>query len=128
VEGHAVRTRLDEVLNVALGLLDHEVDVEHGGRWERLAQRGDDHRAEGDRRDEVPVHDVAVDEPRAGGHDLLDLRREPGEVRAEDAGGHPDQTGHSIEAPQLTQVMLAVEDMRTMVECSLQSGQTERSS
>jgi len=36
--------------------------------------------------------------------------------------------GSSIESPQLWQVIVAVEDMRTMVECSPQLGQTERSS
>src|SRR3712207_8052824 len=52
----------------SLRALDHQVDVEHRGGRQRLAQRGDDHRAERDRRDEVAVHHVAVDEPRPGLH------------------------------------------------------------
>jgi hypothetical protein len=36
--------------------------------------------------------------------------------------------GISIESPQLLQVTVAVEDIRTMVECSPQLGHTERSS
>jgi hypothetical protein len=36
--------------------------------------------------------------------------------------------GISIESPQLWQVTVAVEDIRTIVECSPQFGHTERSS
>ena len=125
-----VGARLDEVGDVALGPLDHQVDVEDGLGRQRLAQRADDDRAEGDRRDEVAVHHVAVDEPRAGGHDLLDLRGQPREVGAEDRGrdAAARSDGHSIDPPQCTQVTIAVLDIRTIVECSPQSGHTERSS
>jgi hypothetical protein len=132
VDRDVVRPRLDEVGDVPFGPFDHEVHVEHGLGRQRLAQRGDDHRPEGDRRDEVAVHHVAVDQPRACGHDLLDLRSEPGEVGGEDARGDACEpfahTGHSIDPPQCTHVMFAVSDMRTIVECSPQSGHTERSS
>ncbi len=40
--------------------------------------------AEGDRRHEVTVHHVDVDDPRAGRQHLVDLRAEFGEVRRED--------------------------------------------
>ena len=36
--------------------------------------------------------------------------------------------GSSIESPQLWHVVVAVEDIRTIVECSPQFGHTERSS
>jgi hypothetical protein len=36
--------------------------------------------------------------------------------------------GSSMEPPQLRHSVVAVEDMRTIVECSPHSGQTERSS
>jgi hypothetical protein len=45
VEGHVVRRRPDELLDVALGPLDHEVDVEDRLGGQRLAQRADDDRA-----------------------------------------------------------------------------------
>ena len=54
----------------------------------------------------MAVHDVAVDDARAGGHDLLDLRGEPREVGREDARRDAGQTGHSIDPPQLTQAMI----------------------
>jgi hypothetical protein len=36
--------------------------------------------------------------------------------------------GSSIDPPQALQTVVAVEDIRTIVECSPQSGQTDRSS
>jgi hypothetical protein len=36
--------------------------------------------------------------------------------------------GSSMESPQLWQVTVAVDDIRTMVECSPQFGHTDRSS
>jgi len=87
----------------------------------------DDDRAHGDRRHEVTVHDVDVDDLGAGGEDRADLLAEPCEVGAEDRR-RDRHMGSSIESPQLWQVTVAVEDMRTMVECSPQLGQTERSS
>jgi hypothetical protein len=73
----------------------------------------------------VAVHDVAVDDARAGGHHLLHLGAEAREVRGQDRRGY---TSHSIEPPQCTHLVIAVVDIRTMVECSPQSGQTDRSS
>ncbi len=81
-----VGARLGELGHVALGTLDHEMHVEVGLVGKRLAQRGDDHRAERDRRNEVAVHDVAVDDARAGVHDLAHLDGEVGEVGGQDRG------------------------------------------
>jgi hypothetical protein len=66
-----------------------------------------------------------VDDAGTRGHDLLDLRGEAGEVRREDARRY---TSHSMDPPQWTQRVIEVLDIRTIVECSPQSGQTERSS
>jgi hypothetical protein len=131
VERDVVGAGLEELGNDALGPVDHEVHVEDGLGRQRLAQGRDDERAERDRRDEVPVHHVAVDEPRPGGHDLLDLRGQAREVGREDRRRDAGQTGHSIDAPQWTQVVVpevTLLAMRTIVACSPQSGHTERSS
>ena len=123
--------------DVALGALDHEVHVEVRVVGQRLAQRGDDHRAEGDRRDEVAVHDVAVDDAAARVHDLAHLGGEIGEVGRQDRrrdmtfgeyGQGASQISRSIEAEHALQDRIAVFDMRTIVECSPQSGHSEHSS
>ena len=87
VDRDPVGAGLGELGDVALRALDHEVHVEVGLVGQRLAQRGDDHRAERDRRDEVAVHDVAVDDARARVHDLAHLRGEVGEVGGQDRRG-----------------------------------------
>ena len=113
--------------DVALGALDHQVDVEQdvevaqrrptaGGPIESV-------------RHEVAVHDVDVDDLGAGVDDLLHLLAQAAEVGGQDRGGDAaPHTSTSIEPPQLLQVRMAVLDMRTIVECSPQSGHTERSS
>ena len=76
---------LGERVDLALGPLDHQVHVEHRtGAVDALAQRRDDDRPHRDRRDEVAVHDVDVDDPRAGVEHLLHLRAEAREVGGED--------------------------------------------
>jgi hypothetical protein len=77
----------------------------------------------------VAVHDVDVDHLRAGGDHVAHLLVEAPEVRREDRRGDAARhTSTSIEPPQWLQIVVAVLDMRTIVECSPQSGQTERSS
>ena len=95
---------LGEGLHVALGPLDHQVDVEDRLRAvDLLGERLDHERAHRDRRDEVAVHDVDVDDGGAGVQHDLHLLAEAGEVRAEDRrrdarpGRH---TGTSIGDPQ----------------------------
>jgi hypothetical protein len=66
-----------------------------------------------------------VDDPRAGVHDLLDLVGQPREVGTEDGRRY---TSHNMDPPQWTQRVIEVLDIRTIVECSPQSGQTDRSS
>ena len=115
-----------EVLHVALGALDHQMDVEQDVE---VAQRRHGLRAHRQRRDEVAVHDVDVDDLGAGVDDRLHLLAQAAEVGGQDRGG--DAAPHistSIEPSQWLQVRMAVLDMRTMVECSPQSGHTERSS
>jgi hypothetical protein len=92
----------------------------------------------------VPVHDVDVDDPGAGVEHFANLLAQPAEVGGENRGSHVDPAqqvgghpigrgGHahiaiSMLSPQLLHFMIAVEDMRTIVECSPQLGQTDASS
>ena len=92
-----------------------------------VAQRVDDDRAHGDRRDEVPVHHVDVDDLDPGLEHGGDLLAEPCEVGAEDRR-RDRHMGSSMLSPQLWHVVVAVEDIRTIVECEPQFGHTERSS
>ena len=107
------------------GLLDHQVAVEDAARGVDLfADRLHDHRADRDRRDEVAVHHVDVDHPRARVHHGLDLLAQPRIVGRQDRrldllgadqlpgihglqhGKSRRQTGFSIEPPQRTHVHL----------------------
>jgi hypothetical protein len=135
VERDAGRAGLRELGDLALRPVDHEVDVDVDRVADVLAQRGEHERADGDRRDELAVHDVEVDDGGTGGDHLVDLRAEAGEVGRQDRRCDADFVGHSVPQtsismlpPQALQLMIAVDDMRMMVECSPQSGQTERSS
>jgi hypothetical protein len=104
----------------------------------------------------MAVHDVDVDQPRAGRHNLADLLTEAREVGREDrrrdtttdegvvrggevrrlvwGGFHAQvalsgsQTGFSIEWPQCWQSRSSEALMRTIVWCSPQSGHCETSS
>ncbi len=72
VHGDRVRAGVGEVLDVALGALDHQVHVEHPAASCTCSRSaftisGPDR----DRRHEVAVHHVHVDHPRAGVHHLL---------------------------------------------------------
>jgi hypothetical protein len=103
-----------------------------------IRDRGDDQRPDGDRGDEVAVHDVDVDHVRAGVHHLGHLPAEAGEVGRQDRGRDADvvreltagrrHSWRSMLAPQWLQLSIAVLDMRTMVECSPQLGHSETSS
>jgi hypothetical protein len=130
VDRDAVRAGVDELLDLALGPLDHEVAVEEDVVGEGVAQGGDHERPERDRRDEVPVHDVDVDHAGARVDDEADLVAELREIGREDRGGDADlaHIGCNIEESQWTQRMIAVLDMRTIVECSPHCGHTETSS
>ena len=78
VEGDRVGTGLGEGLDLALGRLDHQVDVDRpAGGVDLIGDRGGDQRPDRDRRHEMPVHHVEVDHPRAGLHHLVDLGAEP---------------------------------------------------
>ena len=137
-----VGARLDELLDLALGPLDHQVAVEQAaGVVHLVADRLDDHRPDRDRRDEVAVHDVDVDRARAGVEHRRELLAEARVVGRQDRRLHlrRDQlassrflraliyTGFSIEPPHRTQVRFAVSLIRTIVECSPQLGQWDMS-
>ena len=136
---HRVGARLHEIGDVALGTLDHEVDVEHRpGGVHLLGDARDDQRTDGDRRHEVPVHHVHVDDPGTGVENLGDLFAETAEVGREDRWRHTHAAqqrlrarGHigcSIDSPQWLHLRIAVEDILTIVECSPQLGHTDVSS
>jgi hypothetical protein len=77
----------------------------------------------------MAVHDVDVDDGRTGRDDVRDLLAQPPEVGGEDRWGDPARhTSTSMEPPQWLQVRVAVLVMRTIVPCSPQFGQAERSS
>src|SRR5205809_814494 len=82
MDGNHVRASLDEAVDVALGLLDHEVAVEF-----QLADAPaslHDLGPESDVRDEVTVHDIQMEDVRT----LLDRRDfsgEPAEISREQA-------------------------------------------
>ena len=79
-----VRPCGDEVRDEAFRLHDHQVHVQREARVG--AYRLDDERADGEVRDETPVHDVDVDVVRAGLLGLADDLTDAGEVRREDGG------------------------------------------
>ena len=86
-------------------------------------------RPHGDRRHEVAVHDVDVDDGGAGVDDVGDLLAQTAEVGGQDRWGDPARhTSTSIDPPQWLQVSVAVLVIRTIVPCSPQFGQAERSS
>ncbi len=134
VDGDVVRAGFGEVGDLALRALDHQVHVdERSGDVDLVGERLDDDRTHRDRRDEVAVHDVDVDDGRPGVEHGLDLLAEAREVRGEDRGGDPVERaathiGVSIELWQWLHTYSAVLDILTIVECSPQFGQTERSS
>jgi hypothetical protein len=89
-----VGARRGEVGDVALGALDHQVDVDDRARVVDLLREGVDHqRAHADRRDEVPVHHVHVDGPRPRLQHVGHLGAEAREVGREDRGGHAVRRG-----------------------------------
>ena len=89
VQRARVGARLRELGELALGALDHEVHVEHAADLvDLVGDRGDDARPERDRRDEVPVHHVAVEGASAGVEQLAHLRAERAEVGREDRRQH----------------------------------------
>ena len=69
----------DESLDVALGILDHQVDVQgqSGGPAQGFGHRG----ADGDIGDEMAVHDVHVNPVDAGLLRFPDVLRQAAEIR-----------------------------------------------
>ena len=77
-----IAARLRERLELALRLLDHQVDVEREAG--HLAHGLDDERAEGDGRHEVAVHHVEVEVVRARGLHGSHLLSQPAQVGGEE--------------------------------------------
>jgi hypothetical protein len=100
VHGDRVGPRRGEALDEALRPLHHQVNVEPApGLLHRLPDRFDHRKADRDRRHEVPVHDVDMDDPRAGVHDRPNLLPKPEEVSGEDGGTDADFVDHERTLP-----------------------------
>src|SRR6478736_174121 len=83
-----ISTRSSKCLDVALGLDDHQVDVDvYLGR---LPHRVHDHRTERDVGYEATIHHVDVDPVGAREFRFLYLFGQPSEVRAQDRRGNPE--------------------------------------
>ena len=78
---HATAAGVRELLEVPLRRVHHQVAVQHEVR--AGTQRGHDDAAQRDRRDEMTIHDVDVDDVGIGLHEL-DLVGQMGEVGRED--------------------------------------------
>ena len=72
-------------LDGALGVLDHQVDVEGQLRIAPAMLNGP--RPDGDRRDEVAIHDIEVDPVGTRLLELRDLLTQPAEVGREERRG-----------------------------------------
>jgi hypothetical protein len=87
VDRDAVGSGADEVGDLAFRPIDHQVHVDHRTGGVDAVGQGRNHvRAERDRRDEVAVHDVDVDDAGASRQYLVDLAAEPAEICREDRG------------------------------------------
>ncbi len=101
VERDAVASGFCDRLEVALRLFDHEVAVQPAAEpMDERRDRLEHDRPDRDRRDEVPVADVEMEDPRAGAHQRLDLLTETREVgsverRLDLHGAHPVPPGHA---------------------------------
>ena len=85
VHRHRVGTGLGEGAQVALGLADHEVDLE--GEVGLAAKRPQGVGPEGEVGHEVAVHDVDVEPVGAAPLQPVDRLRQPAEVSGEQRGG-----------------------------------------
>ena len=90
VEGDAVAAGARDLRDVPLGVVDHEVAVEHAAPLVHEAgDRLQDDRADRDRLDEVAVADVEVEDARAGVEQLLDLLARGARSRPRTATARP---------------------------------------
>ena len=72
------------------GRCDHQVHVDHAARVVHLIGEGaDGDRPERDRRDEMTVHDVDVNDARTRVEHLGDVGPEAGEIGGENGRRHP---------------------------------------
>ncbi len=89
VERDDVGAGLTKIVDVLLGLDDHQVAIER--QRGQLAQIGDDLRAPGEVRHETAVHRVQVQRICAGSFDHFDLVRDVGEIGREQRGREFDR-------------------------------------
>jgi hypothetical protein len=78
VKGDAVGAGAGELLDLGLRPVDHQVHVDRPARsMDPIGDRARDERPHRDRGDEMTVHHVHVDDPRARRHHLVHLGSEP---------------------------------------------------
>ena len=107
VDSDVVGAGIGERGNLPLGVLDHQVHIDDpAGRVHLIGQRLDDQRPHGDRRHEMAVHHVDVDDPCPGGHHLLDLGSQTREVGRQDRRGHVAPTDDFLSGAQTALSML----------------------
>ena len=88
---------LGEIVEVTLGLDDHQMDVDRLCR--RLAHRGDNDRADRDVGDKPPIHHVDMDPVGAGPVDRPHLVAEPAEIGRQDRRGDDDRRAMAVRSP-----------------------------
>ena len=82
---HQIRPGLDEIRDIAVGVRDHQVDVE--GQAGRTTDSFHHQGTHGDIGDEVPVHDVDMDPVGTGVFHGLDFLPQPCKIGGENGGG-----------------------------------------
>ena len=82
-----------EIVEVTLGLDDHQMDIDRLLR--RLAHGLDDDRADRDVRHKAPVHDIDMDPVGSRPIDGAHLLGEPAEIGRQDRRGDDDRAAHS---------------------------------
>src|SRR3954464_3141303 len=92
-----IRARLRERFEIGIGRRDHEMHIEYFLR--QRPDRLDDVRAITDVRDEMPVHDVAMNPVGARRVDRRDLLAEAGKIRSQDRRRDEDFSGHGFALP-----------------------------
>ena len=78
MNGNPVRTGFGERRDVVIGIFDHQVAVERN--IHRLAQAGDDRRANGDVGHEMTVHHVDMQQCRAPTYGRVSIFRQASEI------------------------------------------------
>ncbi len=95
--------RFDEVTDDAVHRSDHQVCIDRRGD-PVLAQRSADHRADGQVRHIVVVHDIEMHDVGAGGQDIVHFLAQTGEVGGENRRSNSEGLH---DAPFLSRITMA---------------------